>query len=158
MQRAGTLLAAVALAAAASVALALVSQHLWDMQPCAWCVLQRLIFVLIALLALLGVVVRVALVRRAASALVALLSLAGVGAALWQNQVAAKSDSCNLTLADRIVSGAQLDARLPEIFQPRASCADAAVQLLGVPYELWSLALYLLVLFASLAAFGAAKR
>ncbi len=158
MQRAGTLLAAVALAAAASVALALVSQHLWDMQPCAWCVLQRLVFVLIALLALLGVVVRVALVRRAASALVALLSLAGVGAALWQNQVAAKSDSCNLTLADRIVSGAQLDARLPEIFQPRASCADAAVQLLGVPYELWSLALYLLVLFASLAAFGAAKR
>ncbi|MBS0595005.1 MAG: disulfide bond formation protein B [Rubrivivax sp.] len=158
MRRAGTLLAAIALAAAASVALALVSQHLWDMQPCAWCVLQRLIFVLIALLALLGVVVRVALVRRAASALVALLSLAGVGAALWQNQVAAKSDSCNLTLADRIVSGAQLDARLPEIFQPRASCADAAVQLLGVPYELWSLALYLLVLFASLAAFGAAKR
>ena len=158
MRRAGTLLAAVALAAAASVALALVSQHLWDMQPCAWCVLQRLVFVLIALLALLGVVVRVALVRRAASALVALLSLAGVGAALWQNQVAAKSDSCNLTLADRIVSGAQLDARLPEIFQPRASCADAAVQLLGVPYELWSLALYLLVLFASLAAFGAAKR
>ncbi|HOW49286.1 MAG: disulfide bond formation protein B [Rubrivivax sp.] len=158
MRRAGTLLAAIALAAAASVALALVSQHLWDMQPCAWCVLQRLVFVLIALLALLGVVVRVALVRRAASALVALLSLAGVGAALWQNQVAAKSDSCNLTLADRIVSGAQLDARLPEIFQPRASCADAAVQLLGVPYELWSLALYLLVLFASLAAFGAAKR
>ena len=158
MRRAGTLLAAIALAAAASVALALVSQHLWDMQPCAWCVLQRLIFVLIALLALLGVVVRVALVRRAASALFALLSLAGVGAALWQNQVAAKSDSCNLTLADRIVSGAQLDARLPEIFQPRASCADAAVQLLGVPYELWSLALYLLVLFASLAAFGAAKR
>ena len=158
MRRAGTLLAAIALAAAASVALALVSQHLWDMQPCAWCVLQRLVFVLIALLALLGVVVRVALVRRAASALVALPSLAGVGAALWQNQVAAKSDSCNLTLADRIVSGAQLDARLPEIFQPRASCADAAVQLLGVPYELWSLALYLLVLFASLAAFGAAKR
>ena len=31
MRRAGTLLAAIALAAAASVALALVSQHLWDM-------------------------------------------------------------------------------------------------------------------------------
>ena len=145
MRRAGTLLAAIALAAAASVALALVSQHLWDMQPCAWCVLQRLVFVLIALLALLGVVVRVALVRRAASALVALLSLAGVGAALWQNQVAAKSDSCNLTLADRIVSGLKLDAWLPEIFQPRASCADAAVRLWGLSYEFWSLGLFVLL-------------
>ena len=31
-----------------------------------------------------------------------------------------------------------------EIFQPRASCADAAVKLLGVPYEFWSLALFVL--------------
>ncbi|WP_374513984.1 hypothetical protein [Niveibacterium sp.] len=28
---------------------------------------------------------------------------------------------------------------------PRASCADAAVRLFGVPYEFWSLALFIVV-------------
>jgi len=37
-----------------AVAAALVSQHALDMQPCPWCVLQRLIFVAIALVALGG--------------------------------------------------------------------------------------------------------
>jgi disulfide bond formation protein DsbB len=28
------------------------------------------------------------------------------------------------------------------VFAPRASCADAAVDLLGLPYEFWSLGLF----------------
>ncbi|MBN8507534.1 MAG: disulfide bond formation protein B [Burkholderiales bacterium] len=154
---AATLLAGIALAAAASVALALVSQHRFDMQPCPWCILQRLIFVVIALVALLGLALH-GLGRRLAAALVAALALAGIAAALWQNRVAAKSESCNLTLADRIVSGLQLDAWLPEIFQPRASCIDAAVDLLGVPYELWSLALFVALGAAALRALSAVPR
>jgi disulfide bond formation protein DsbB len=77
--------------------------------------------------------------------LAVLLALSGVSAALWQHFVAASSSSCNLTLADRILAQLGLDASLPEVFQPRASCADAAVDLLGVPYEFWSLALFLLL-------------
>ena len=50
-----------------------------------------------------------------------------------------------LTLAEKIISGLGLDGSLPEIFQPRASCADAAVKLLGLPYEFWSLALFVLL-------------
>ena len=71
-----------------------------------------------------------------------LLATAGAAAALWQHFVAKSSSSCNLTLADRIVSGLQLDALAPEVFAPRASCADAAVDLLGLPYEFWSLGLF----------------
>ena len=59
--------------------------------------------------------------------------------------MAAKSTSCALTLADRIVGGLGLDTRWPEVFEVRASCADAATTLLGVPYEFWSLALFALV-------------
>jgi disulfide bond formation protein DsbB len=90
--------------------------------------------------------------RRVALGLVLPLALAGVSAALWQHFVAASSSSCNLTLADRILAQLGLDASFPEIFQPRASCADAAVDLLGVPYEFWSLTLFLLLGVA--AAFG----
>jgi disulfide bond formation protein DsbB len=124
-----------------SVGIALATQHLLGMEPCPWCILQRLIFVVIALAALLGLVAG----PMVAAVLVGALSLAGVAAALWQHFVAAASDSCKLTLAEKIISGLGLDGSLPEIFQPRASCADAAVKLLGVPYEFWSLALFVLL-------------
>jgi hypothetical protein len=74
--------------------------------------------------------------------LMLLLCGTGIAAALWQHFVAAASSSCNLTLADKVLSATMLDTFLPDVFQPRASCADAAVDLLGVPYEFWSLALY----------------
>ena len=38
----------------AAIGTALVSQHVFDMQPCPWCVLQRAVFAAIALVALAG--------------------------------------------------------------------------------------------------------
>ncbi|HRH88484.1 MAG TPA: disulfide bond formation protein B [Rubrivivax sp.] len=139
------LLAFSAFVSLAAVAVALWTQHALGMEPCPWCVLQRLVFVAIALAALPGLLWRGAAVQWLSLLLVFVLALAGVAAALWQHFVAAVSDSCNLTLAEKIIAGLRLDAVLPEIFQPRASCADAAVRLLGVPYELWSLLLLMLL-------------
>jgi disulfide bond formation protein DsbB len=144
-------LAAMAAVSVGAVAVALVSQHVFDMQPCPWCVLQRLVFVLIALAAGTGALWRRPAGRAAAAAVAGLLALAGAAAALWQHFVAAASSSCKRTLADRIVSGLQLDALAPEVFAPRASCAEAAVDLLGVPYEFWSLALFVLLAAAATA-------
>jgi len=129
----------------AAVAAALVTQHMFDMQPCPWCVLQRLIFVGIALAALIGLAWRSTLGQRLSAVVMLLLGLCGVAAALWQHFVAAVSDSCKLTLAERVISGLSLDALLPEVFQPRASCADAAAKLLGVSYEFYSLTLFMLI-------------
>jgi len=47
-----------------------------------------------------------------------------------------------LTLADKIISAMKLDTLLPSVFSATASCADAAVNLLGVPYAFWSLGLF----------------
>lgn len=134
-----------ALAAAtglAAVAAALVTQHVFDMQPCPWCVLQRVIFVAIALAALPGLLTAARPARLFSGGLMLLLASAGIAAALWQHFVAASSTSCNLTLADRIVSGLGLDNLLPQVFAAYASCADAAVKLAGIPYEFYSLALF----------------
>ena len=128
-----------------AVALALVSQHVYDMQPCPWCVLQRLIFTAIGLVAVLGVFWRGAAATWATALTVGLLASAGMAAALWQHFVAAATASCNQTLADKIINGLGLDGLLPDVFEPRASCADAAVKLLGLPYEVWSLALFVLI-------------
>jgi disulfide bond formation protein DsbB len=144
------LLLVIAVLSLASVAIALWTQHALGMEPCPWCVLQRLIFVLIGALALLGLAWRGAAGTFVVKVLVLGLAASGVAAALWQHFVAAASDSCNRTLAEKIITGLGLDGSLPEIFQPRASCADAAVKLLGLHYEFWSLGLFVLLALTAL--------
>jgi len=137
------LLTVVSLACAASVGLALVAQHRYGMEPCPWCILQRMLFVLLAVLGLVAAALP-SLGRRLLSGVALLGAMGGMAAALWQHFVAAQSASCALTLADRIISATGLDVRWPEAFEVRASCADAAVSVMGVPFELWSLALFAL--------------
>ena len=139
------LLAAAVAVPLAAVGTALLTQHVWGMQPCPWCVLQRAIFVAIALAALPGLLLRQAWLRRVCAALMLALAGCGMAAALWQHFVAARSLSCNLTFADRVVSGLGLDEWLPQVFAAYASCADAAVKLLGVSYEFYSLTLFVLL-------------
>jgi disulfide bond formation protein DsbB len=142
---AGGWLAGMALACVAAVGAALVAQHVFDMQPCPWCILQRVIFVVIALVCGLGALIASRMARATSAGLALLLALLGAAAALWQHYAAAKSASCNLTLADRIVGALGLESLAPDLFQVRASCADAAVSIAGVPFEFWSLALYVLL-------------
>lgn len=144
MTRTSGLLAIAALCFGA-VVVALITQHGFGMEPCPWCVMQRLVFVAIGVVALLGLAWRSALGQRVLPFVLLLLSGSGIAAALWQHFVAAASASCNLTLADRIVSGLQLDALLPPVFQATANCAEAAIDLGGIPYEFWSLALFIAV-------------
>ena len=126
----------------AAVGAALVSQHVYGMEPCPWCVLQRVVFLAIALACVIGLLWRGTAGRTLAASASLLLAISGMAAALWQHFVAAASASCNLTLADRIVGGMRLDSLWPDAFSARASCADAAVNLFGVPYEFWSLLLF----------------
>jgi disulfide bond formation protein DsbB len=145
-----TLLLGIATAALAAVGAGLVSQHVYGLQPCPWCILQRIVFVAIAALALLSLAWPRRGARLASAVAVDALATAGIAAGLWQHFVAAKSKSCALTLADRIVSGSGLDRLLPDVFEVRATCFEAAVTLLGVPYEFWSLALFALLAAAAL--------
>jgi protein dithiol:quinone oxidoreductase len=126
-----------------AVAVALVSQHAFDIQPCPSCVLQRLLFLAIAVVAAIGIPLQKIRYRLPAGLLVAVLALMGIVAAGWQHFAAAKSDSCDLTLAYKIVSmDLHLDQLVPSVFEPRATCAGAAVNLLGIPYDFWSLGLF----------------
>lgn len=144
LRRPAPLLALIALACFGAVGLALVSQYHFDMPPCPWCTLQRLIFLVIGVLALLGLLLRSADVQKVLALGGLIFALSGIAAALWQHFVAAASDSCNLTLADRILQTLGLWDLAPQVFAPTASCAEAAVNLLGVPYAFWSLGVFVL--------------
>lgn len=144
-----SLIAAVCLAA---VAVALASQHIFDMPPCAWCVFQRLIYLVIAFVCIALRLVgngRPAAVRLGGLAST-LLAGAGVAAAWYQYSVASNMFSCDLTFADRFMVNSGLDATLPWLFGIYATCMDARVDVLGIEYALWSLSLFVLVGLAGL--------
>jgi protein dithiol:quinone oxidoreductase len=98
---------------------ALHTQHVMGMEPCPWCVLQRVIFVGIFLFAVLGLAWRKRLGVMVAALGIDILAALGVAAALWQHFVAASSHSCNLTFADKFMSATRLDALLPDVFAAR---------------------------------------
>jgi disulfide bond formation protein DsbB len=84
---------------------ALVSQHVFDMQPCPWCILQRLLFAAIAVVAAVGLAWRTRAGAIGCAIGMDLLAALGVAAALWQHFVASSSTSCNLTRRRRRHAG-----------------------------------------------------
>lgn len=136
----------VALLCVAAVGAALASQHLFDMPPCAWCVFQRLLFLVIAAVCWLGVLGGrfSRMLPRMAGILAALIAAGGLVAGWYQHTVAAQMFSCDRTFADRFMVDSGLDAGLPWLFGIFATCMDAQVKLLGVEYVFWAMALFLL--------------
>jgi protein dithiol:quinone oxidoreductase len=149
-----------ALLSFAAVGVALISQHRFEMYPCAWCTLQRLIYLCIGGLALVASAITLTTSARrsgrgtprfnGSAALCALLSALGVVAALYQHFVAAKSESCAITLADKIIKIPQLDVLAPWLFKATAFCHEANIDLFRLPYAIWSALLFVVLLFLSL--------
>lgn len=146
-QRAQLYIASISLLA---VLVALISQHVYDMQPCAWCVTQRMLYLLIAAIGLIGSRGQATRKRNAVSlALILTVALAGMTAAIYQAQVAAQSFSCAQSFADQLMTKTGLESTLPWLFGIYASCMDARITLFGIEYAYWSLALFVLIAMAA---------
>jgi disulfide bond formation protein DsbB len=135
----------ISLLCAAGVGIALVSQHVFEMQPCAWCVFQRLIYLMLAVVAALAGSSQGLFARLVCAMLGLSLTIAGVLAAWFQAQVASQSFSCAQTLADLLMTQTGLETAMPALFGIYASCMDARVKVFGLEYAYWSLLLFLLL-------------
>jgi disulfide bond formation protein DsbB len=143
----------VAFASLLAVAIALVSQHFYDMPPCAYCVFQRVVYLAIAASAVVALLLRrVRPAQMVFTLLAFVFSLIGMWAAWYQHTVAQHMLSCDRTFADRFMTQSGLEAALPNLFGIFASCMDAAVDVFGVKYEIWSLALFAVLGVVSLMA------
>lgn len=132
-------LALVALLSLAAVGTALVSQHVFGMLPCPWCIFQRVLYLSIAGVALVGWSLGARPVTLVATLGVLGLAAGGVASAVFQHQVAARDSSCAFTLADRFLNATGLESAVPWLFQVTATCMEAAsYRLLGLPFEIWS--------------------
>lgn len=137
----------IAVLAWGGIAAALVSQHVFDMQPCPWCTVQRLAYLLVGLFALLSLAAtQNSLWARVPLFLGAVAAVSGLAAALYQHLVAAATASCAFTAADRFMMATGLDELLPWMFKATAACDEANAPMLGVPYSLWSAALAVILL------------
>lgn len=139
------LLAAGAAAGIAVLVVGLALQHGLGMQPCAWCVLQRLLFLLVAAACALGAWVPGRGARIGAALAADGLASAGAAAALWQHFVASSSDQCGVSFADKVIMALSLHEIAPWMFLADAPCSEANMPFLGVPFALWSLAAFLLL-------------
>jgi len=124
---------------------ALVAQHGFDMRPCPWCIVQRLLYLVIAVLCLLTALLPWRRARIGLNAATLLVAGTGILAAVYQHEVASKMFSCNQTFADTLLSALGVETLWPAMFQVTGTCAEAAVSLLGLPFEYWSLALFALL-------------
>ena len=127
-----------------AVGLAVLAQYAFDMQPCPWCVFQRLVYIVVGVLALLGALLS-GTARRIAIGLALLGTFCGIASALWQQLAAVNENSCDLSVAEKVIGKLQLDRLLPQLFEARTSCADAAVSVLHIPFAVWSCAMYVML-------------
>ena len=132
----------IAILAVVAVGIALTTQHVLGMHPCVWCVFQRLVCILIAFSALIGVIFTNRPMQAMSALLVVGWSIVGVSAAVAQRQAVLAQDSCALSIADKVMTWTGLDVSIPAVFEPQATCVDAAADLFGVPYEIWTLLLF----------------
>lgn len=138
-----------------ALGVALFTQHALDMQPCPWCVAQRMLYILCGALALLAALVPVGstatrLLAGFFLAHVLLLAEGALATALYQHLVAAATDSCGITAVDRLLASTGLADWMPAVFQPQAACNEADQPLLGLPYSLWSAMLASLLIMLTL--------
>lgn len=152
-------LALIALVALGAVGLALLSQHGFGMQPCPWCIFQRVLYLALAAVALIGWISKPRGVQTAAALGVLGLAVGGVASAVFQHRVAALDASCALTLADRFLMATGLETAVPWLFQVTATCMDAAgYRLLGLGFEVWSGTLFGLLALTALRLLQVARR
>lgn len=124
------------------VGIALVSQYQFNMLPCPWCILQRIIFIVIGLTSI-GLYF---LDKKIISIVtIVLLSIIGQLTALYQFVFASQSTSCKLSLAEKIVSNSKLDVLMPYLFEIKTSCADSVVKIFGLNYEIYSLTAFSII-------------
>ena len=148
---------ALALIAAVSIALigaALVVQHVEQIEPCPFCILQRYAYLCVAVTAAVAAGLGAAGVAggRLAIALGTLGALAGAAVAGWQVKLQlfpSEADSCSIRF-QQTVNDLLLGRLIPSVFTGTGSCADTDFRLLGLTLPMWSL-LWLIALAVALA-------
>ena len=147
MIRSRSLLNAIALVCVGLVAIALYLQHVTGLLPCPLCVIQRYLFLSIALCCFVGAIGGQPKAGAALGLVGALGGLGVVGKHLWV--LAHPGLSCGIDPMETVLNKIPSATMLPWLFHADGLCEDARDTLLGLSIPQWS-ALWFVLLTASL--------
>ena len=140
------LLAFIALACIALLAFGLYLQHAVGLEPCPMCIVQRYLFILVALAAGIGAALPAAATRWVGG-LMALLSFAGAGVAArqsWLQWFPPEIATCGRDLFGMIESF-PLKRVIPMVFRGSGDCSAVDWTFLGLSIANWSFLNFVLV-------------
>jgi len=142
-----TVLLAIAAACFALVGTALYLQHVQLMLPCPLCVLQRYLFLAVALFCLVGAAMNK---PRVGAGLGLLAALGGLGVAGRHLYVVANPGfSCGIDPMETMLNKIPTATMMPWAFEAYGFCEDARDALLGISIPAWS-AIWFVILAVSL--------
>ncbi len=151
-RRGARLLTLVFLGCVAALGVALYLQHVTHLDPCPWCVVQRILFVLIGLIALAGALHRPRAFGLTAYAIViGLLSMSGIAAATYHINLQsnpARAAQCAGSIVERLLDLSGLGNMIPPLFQYDGPCTLKPWSMLGLSIPEWSLVGFVLILIA----------
>ncbi|WP_412851683.1 disulfide bond formation protein B [Ectothiorhodospira shaposhnikovii] len=140
----------IALFSATSAALSIGLTEWFSLHPCHLCIFQRLLFMVLAVLALAGVVFGASLAGVIPGLLVLVVASMGMGVAGYQSWLERQPPdlgfSCvgpEMGLIERLVEG--LGQQVPTLFLATGLCDEMGPQWLGISFANAALAGYLLV-------------
>lgn len=137
-------LAALALGMFGLVAVGIEMQHLWRLAPCPLCIFQRLLYLVIGLVALAGVLAPAG--RPLWSLLIAVLAGGGVAVAGYQTWMQAfpyLASECSYTdpnAIERLVDW--LGMQWPSLFLATGFCTSREWEFIGLSMANWSLLIF----------------
>ena len=154
-ERSGRSFTAIFLVCVGLLGFALYLQHVKGLDPCPWCVVQRLGFMLIALIALIGALHRPGVAGMIAYSLLGLAAaLAGVAAGayhVWLQSDPVRAAKCIGSPVERILDTLQLGRIAPPLLQYDGPCTLKPWSLFGLSIPEWSLAWFVLLALVFLA-------
>jgi len=155
LTRSGPLFTSIFLACVGLLGFALYLQHWERLDPCPWCVVQRLGYMLVALIALVGALHRPGPIGTTVYSTLGLLA-AGAGAAAAAYHVYLQADprraaKCVGSPVERILDQLEIGRVIPPLLQYDGPCALKPWSFIGLSIPEWSLAWFVILAAAFIA-------
>jgi len=137
------------------IAFALYLQHVKQLDPCPWCVVQRLGFILVGLIGLVGALHRPAAIGTTIYSAIGLVAAAAGAAAgtyhVWLQSDPARAAKCVGSPVERILDQLELGRMIPPLLQYDGPCTLKPWSLLGLSIPEWSLTWFVILAIAFVA-------
>jgi disulfide bond formation protein DsbB len=130
-------------------------QHWQGLDPCPWCVVQRLGFILVGLIALVGALHRPGPIGAVVYATLGAIAAAAGGAAaayhVYVQSDPARATKCVGSPVERILDQLDVGSMIPPLLQYSGPCTPVSWSFLGLSIPEWSLVWFVLLAAAFVA-------